>query len=213
MDECMRKTLKKPISGRWVDVNKGDDQMEVYRSRYVEMELKHQYRGATRDGLFAAMMRLFLLYVASRQNRKFPHKLMFIDISKAYLHADVLNDSIYFELPEKMNMPNVRGRLLRALYGTRQPARAWEDFTKTLKGVDFPEGEVQPVHVLSSRRDVRVLVHGDGSQATDQCRNPVRSGSESCRLDHRRTGTRECEWVRCDWQQSGCQRDRHRVGP
>ena len=39
--ECMRKTQKKPIRGRWVDVNKGDDQMEVYRSRYVAMELKH----------------------------------------------------------------------------------------------------------------------------------------------------------------------------
>ena len=101
--ECMRKTQKKPIRGRWVDVNKGDDQMEVYRSRYVAMELKHQYGGATRDGLFAAMpplegMRLLLSYVASKQNRKFPHKLMFIDISKAYLHADVLNDSIYVEL-------------------------------------------------------------------------------------------------------------------
>ena len=88
--ECMRETQKKPIRGRWVDVNKGDDQMEVYSSRYVAMELKHQYGGATRDGLFAAMPPL----VASRQSRKFPHKLMFIDISEAYLHADVLNDSI-----------------------------------------------------------------------------------------------------------------------
>ena len=38
------------------------------------MELKHQYGGATRDGVFAAMpplegMRLLLSYVASRQNR------------------------------------------------------------------------------------------------------------------------------------------------
>ena len=52
---------------------------------------------------------------------------MFIDISKAYLHADVLNDSIYVELPGEMNMPNMCGRLLRALYGTRQAARAWEE--------------------------------------------------------------------------------------
>ena len=119
----------------------------VYRSRYVAMELKHQYGGATRDGLFAAMpplegMRLLLSYVASRQNRKFPHKLMFIDISKAYLHADVLNDSIYVELPGEMNMPNMCGRLLRALYGTRQAVRAWEEeHTKTLKGADFQRGK------------------------------------------------------------------------
>ena len=32
--ECMRKTQKKPIRGRWVDVNKGYDQMEVYRSQW-----------------------------------------------------------------------------------------------------------------------------------------------------------------------------------
>ena len=83
-------------------------------------------------------MRPLLSYVASRQNRKFPHKLMFIDISKAYLHADVLNASFYVELPEEMNMPNMCGRLLRALYGTRQAARAWEEeYAKTLKGVDF----------------------------------------------------------------------------
>ena len=145
--ECMRKTQKKPIRGRWVDVNKGDDQMEVYRSRYVAMELKHQYGGATRDGLFVAMpplegMRLLLSYVASRQNRKFPHKLMFIDISEAYLHAD--------------------GRLLRTLYGTRQAARAWEEeYTKTLKGVDFQREKCHPCMFYHPRRDVRVLVHGD----------------------------------------------------
>ena len=37
------------------------------------------------------------------------------DISKACLHADVLNDSIYVELPGEMNMPNMCGRLLRRL--------------------------------------------------------------------------------------------------
>ena len=86
--------------------------MKVYRSRFVAMELKQQHGGATRDGLFAAMpplegMRLLLSYVASRLNCKSPHKFMFIDISKAYLHADVLNDSIYVELSGEMNMPNM----------------------------------------------------------------------------------------------------------
>ena len=53
--ECKKKTQKKPIRGRWVYVNKGDDQVEVCRSKYVAMELKHQYGRATRDGLFAAL--------------------------------------------------------------------------------------------------------------------------------------------------------------
>ena len=148
--ECIKKTKKKPMRGRWVDVNKGDDQVEVYRSRYVAMELKHQYGGATRGGLFAVMaplegMRLLLSYVASRQSRKLPHKLMFINISKAYLHADVLNDSIYVELPGEMNMLDMCGRLLRALYGTRQAARAWEEeYTKTLKEASFQREKCNP---------------------------------------------------------------------
>ena len=39
----MKKTQKKPIRRRWVDVDKDHDQVEVYMSRYVAMELKHQY--------------------------------------------------------------------------------------------------------------------------------------------------------------------------
>ena len=80
-----------------------------------------------RDGPFAAMpplegMRLLLSHVASRRGSEVPHKLMFIDISKAYLHAEVLSGCIYVELPGEMNMPDMCGRLLRALYGTRQAA-------------------------------------------------------------------------------------------
>ena len=110
--ECTKKTQMKPTRGRWVDVNKGDDQVEVYRSRYVAMDLKHQYGGALRDGLFAAIpphegMRFLPSYVASRQGRKLPHKLVFIDISKACLLLDVLNDSIYVELPGEITCGQV----------------------------------------------------------------------------------------------------------
>ena len=139
--ECMKKTQKKPIRGRWVDVNKGDDQVEVYRSRYVAMELKHQYGGALRDGLYAAMpplegMRLLLSYVASRQSRKLPHKLVYTRMS----------------LPGEMNMPDMCGRLLCALYGTRQAATTWEEeYTKTLKRAGFQRRKCQPMHVLPSQ--------------------------------------------------------------
>ena len=52
---CLSKTGRRPIKGRWVDVNKGDDVVEVYRSRYVAREIRDQHGGAHREGLFAAM--------------------------------------------------------------------------------------------------------------------------------------------------------------
>ena len=48
------------------------------------------------------------------------HKMMFIDISKAYLHADVINNELYVELPAEMNLPNSCVHLKKALYGTRE---------------------------------------------------------------------------------------------
>ena len=90
-------------------------------------------------------MRLLLSLVASRQGRKLPRNLMSIDTSRAHLHADVLKDSICVELPGEMDMPDVCGRLLRALCGTRQAARAWEEeHTKTLKGAGFQREKCNP---------------------------------------------------------------------
>ena len=100
------------------DVNTAEEDDMVHRSRYVAITSM----GGPLEG-----MRLPRSDVAKLSN-----KLMFIDTSKANLHADVLNDSIHVELPGEMNMPDMCGRLLRALYGTRQAARARkEEYTKT----------------------------------------------------------------------------------
>ena len=59
-------------------------------------------------------------------------------------------------------MPDMCGRLLRALYGTRQGARTWEDgHTKTLKGASFQRAKCNPCMCYFPSRDVRVLVHGN----------------------------------------------------
>ncbi len=46
---------KEPIRGRWVDINKGDDERREYRSRYVAMEIRQLHGGNNYEGLFAAM--------------------------------------------------------------------------------------------------------------------------------------------------------------
>ena len=50
MQEAMRVSGKKPIRGKRVDVNKGDEASPEYRSRYVACEIKRDKR----DDLFAA---------------------------------------------------------------------------------------------------------------------------------------------------------------
>ena len=35
IEECTRKTGKRPIPVRWIDINKGDKERPVYRSRLV----------------------------------------------------------------------------------------------------------------------------------------------------------------------------------
>ena len=55
------------------------------------------------------------------------HKVMFIDISKAHLHADVINPNLYVELPAEMNFPSHCGYLKKAPYGTRTADKCWEN--------------------------------------------------------------------------------------
>ena len=51
IQECYDETGKKPVGGRWIDINKGDGKNPNYRSRYVGREFKGKDQ---RDDLFAA---------------------------------------------------------------------------------------------------------------------------------------------------------------
>ena len=148
VSSCMSATGRKPINGRWVDVNKGDDNTKVYRSRYVAQEIKKQHGGNQREGLFAPMppleaLKVVLSCAASRPN--LDHKLMFIDISKAYLHAYVVDPNLYVVLPKEMKFSNMCGHLKKAPYGTREAAKCWEiEYSNTLHELGFSKGKHNP---------------------------------------------------------------------
>ena len=169
VSECLKATGKKPIKGRWVDVNKGDDTNDNYRSRYVARELRQAHGGAQREGLFAAMPPLEALKIVisrvvsgKHQDKRTIHKLLFMDISKAYLHADVIDDCLYVELPTEMNMPGYCGHLKKALYGTREAARCWErEYSKTLESMGFMKGASSPCLFRHRERDCSIFIHGD----------------------------------------------------
>ena len=181
---CYQKTGKPPIRGRWVDVNKGDDKSPVYRSRYVAQELRHRHGGNTRERLFAAMppleaFKALISDVATRRGQgRDPRKLLFVDISKAYLHAPVMRNDIYVELPAEMEQPGCCGRLRKALYGTREAARCWEqEYVRMLESIGFRRGSTSPCAFWHKDKGLRLVVHGDdftSSGTESELRWPVR---------------------------------------
>ena len=123
-------TGKAPIKGRWVDVNKGDDDMPNHRSRYVAREIRQVHGGKAREGLFAAMppteaLKLVLSKAVTFEKGQthLKRKLLFIDVSKAYLHADVMDNSLYVDLPQEAGKLGYCAHLKKAVYGTREAAR------------------------------------------------------------------------------------------
>ena len=49
----------------------------------------------------------------------------FIDVRRAYFHAEARR-LVYVKLPGEDNEPNMCGKLIKALYGTRDAAQNWE---------------------------------------------------------------------------------------
>ena len=123
--ECWDSTGKDPIGTRWVDINKGDLEHPEYRSRLVAQELNQ----SKRDDMFAATppleaLRLVLSILAS--TRKQQHwKLDSIDIKRAYFHAKEQRD-MYVRLPAGYHQDGMCGKLIKAMYGTRDAASIWE---------------------------------------------------------------------------------------
>ena len=94
IQECWDVTGKNPITVRWLDINKGDEENRDYRSRLVAQEIKRDKR----EDLFAATPPLeakkLLFSMAVTEGIGFQEgsraggmKIDFIDISRAFFHA------------------------------------------------------------------------------------------------------------------------------
>ena len=110
LSQCWERTGRKPIGGRWVNANKGDDICHNYRSRYGAQEVRQAYGGTNREGLSQAMppiaaLKLVISQAVTANNTgEINRKLLFMDVSKAYLHADVIDQDLYVELPKKKEL-------------------------------------------------------------------------------------------------------------
>ena len=168
VEECVQRTGKKPIGGRWVDHNKGDAENPKVRSRYVAKDIAY-WRD---DSMFVdtpplEAVRLLLSDLATRQrgglqgSRRGSRKALLIDVRKAHLHAYVEED-IYVALPPERAQPGQCAKLRRSLYGTRAAPARWEAlYTRVLVSFGFTRGVANACCFYHAGWDVRCVVHGD----------------------------------------------------
>ena len=169
-------TGRGPISVRWVDVNKGDDQSPNYRSRLVARQLKaHDHSGqsffapappieALRTVLSLSQTRIGSWNPDWDPNSPKRVQISTIDVSRAYFNAKVEDDTPCFvQLPSELGAGDgVCGQLLRHMYGTRMAADGWqEEYSTLLVSLGFVQGVSCPNVFRHVEREVVCSVHGD----------------------------------------------------
>lgn len=168
LQECWDRTGKKPITVKWVDINKGDEKNPEYRSRLVAREINT----GKEERIFVATPPLETMRILQsmavtegwgfkQKNKKRRKKLYFIDVRRAYFHAPARRD-VYVELPDEDAEPGKCGRLEQSMYGTRDAAHNWErKCVSWAKSVGFIQGVASPCVFFYTVREISMVVHGD----------------------------------------------------
>ena len=174
--EAVRRQGKPPISVRWVDINKGDDEEPNYRSRLVARE----NRRAGEDPVFAPTpplesIRTILRLAATdllgeevhdrRPDSDERTQVQFIDIARAYFCAKTdPDDPTYVELPREHpgREKGQCGLLLCHMYGTRKAGDGWHcEYSTTLKELGFEVGDASACVFTHVGKRIRCSVYGD----------------------------------------------------
>jgi len=174
--EAFAKAGRQPISVRWVDVNKGDDQCPNYRSRLVARQLKAT--DTSGESFFSptppleALRAVLSLATTScrgyRPNRDPKHadrtQVSMVDISRAYFNAKKDPDDLtYVALPgEDPDSQDMCGLLARHMYGTRGAADGWqEEYSTSLVEMGFVQGMSSACVCVPQGWGRFCTVHGD----------------------------------------------------
>ena len=171
------KTGRPPISTRWLDVNKADDDEPNIRSRYVARQMKAMDSSGTSYFAPAPPLEAVRIAISFAMTRTGDHQpdwdpkshrrmqLSFIDVKGAYFNAKIDKDSApcYVELPpEDPDHATHCGELLRHMYGTRSAADGWqEEYSTMLVRLGFVQGNSSANVFFHKRRGIAVSVHGD----------------------------------------------------
>ena len=175
--EAYQRTGRAPITVRWVDINKGDEENPKYRSRLVARQLKATDKSGT--SYFAPTpplesLRTVLTFASSdigtwktcRQSESEERtQLLILDIARAYFNAKVDDEMpTYVQLPpEDPDAGVLCAELLRHMYGTRAAADGWqEEYSSTLVAeLGFTQGVSSPCVFNHAERNIVLNVHGD----------------------------------------------------
>ena len=132
------------ITTKWLDVNKGDEITPNYRARLVGREIAWEKR----DDLYAATpplesLKALVSVCSSSQQGASPHRIMAVDVKRAYFYAPATRD-LFVKIPKEDKEDGDEGmvaKLKLSLYGTRDAALKWANtYTEFLEELGFTRG-------------------------------------------------------------------------
>ena len=146
------------VKTKWVRVNKGTAEHSQIRCRFVVQELA---LGERLDELFARTpsMSAVRLLLHSKQNGRC---IMTMDVKTAFLYG-VMRRKVYIELPRRDPWSTDGkwvGKLERALYGTRDAPRMWQqEVSDSLTKLGFQRSVFQPSVFVHQTRNLAFIIH------------------------------------------------------
>ena len=162
ISEVYKNTGKGPISVRWIDINKGDQESPNYRSRLVAREVNTNKR----NDLFRAtppLEALNLVFSFTASGNK-GEVIMVNDISRAFFHAPAKR-KVYVQPPsedQEKGQEGICGRLSFSLYRNRDAAqKGFDAYSKQLIEIGFKQGTTSPCTFYHPQSPIRTYVHGD----------------------------------------------------
>ena len=154
--EALAAQGKPPITVKWIDTNKGDDDNPNYRSRLVAREVIKAWESSIFSPTppLEALRSIIALAATDLEGRR-EHvrdggaedrtQISIIDIRRAYFNARTNDDDpTYVELPNEDadKFRGLCGKLLVHMYGTRKAAKGWHtEFSEHMaESMGFVEG-------------------------------------------------------------------------
>lgn len=174
IEMAIKETGRKPIAVRWIDINKGDNDNLVYRSRLVAKEFS---KGAQQDPELCAAtppsecLRMCLSSLATRDK---DYKLLYLHVSRAFFYAKAVRP-VFVKLPDEdieEGDEHRCGRLFVPMHGTSDAAAIWHhEYVEALEQFGMTRGAASPCLLSHKKLDLSVFVHGDHFVAVDPGRS------------------------------------------